>query len=229
MQVHAHYKTTTIIDDPDTGADVEVRTCIKRLTLDEFSAFYSNYVKSANAPSDALVARQPDHPDEMARVAEGGAFVLSDVVVRERRLAAMTEDERTRFDNMDAAEEAFSRRFLADTITRFVTFEPDQVWDDSSGEKKAVVKGEDIVRIYGGRQDVLRQLLQAVMFENTMSAAQKKVLRSRSAFERSLTARQPGAAGTRPAPSAPGAEPAALPTSEGAPDRTTPSGPSTPA
>lgn len=138
-----------------------------------------------------------------------------------------TAEDQARLKKLAEDEELFAKRFMVDTLERYVSFEPDQVWDDSTGTNKAVVAGADIARVFGARRDVLHQLLRAVLTENILSADQKKALRSRSASERSSSELRRAAAGERPAPTVVPAEPAASMPIADAPGETSQSGPLT--
>ena len=208
MKVSRFYPSTIWIDDPETGENKEIRIKVKRFSVEEGAAFSRNYHRSANPPSAAMVARK-DTPEEQAKD-EKGVYKLSDEEIKARRLLEMDEETRRQYDEMDEDEEAFSRTFLVETITNYIRVEPEQIFEETDGgEWKSVVDGAGLLRLFGGRQDILFQLLRAVRQENTLSAAAKKVLKSLSDSARSSVAQRMAAVGQKPEPTADAAETAA--------------------
>lgn len=201
MKILNFYPTTILIDDPETGAAVTVRVRVTRMSLDQSSRFKRDYYRSANPPSKALLARRPDG-DEQAKGPDG-KFLLSDDLIRARRLMEMSDDEREDFDRREDEEEAFSVQFLTRSITDYIAVEPEQLYEDGQdGKPRSITTGADMLRLFGGRSDVLAQLLRAIDVENTWSTAGKNALRSLSASARSSDAPQPVAVGPKPEPTA---------------------------
>jgi hypothetical protein len=129
--------------------------------------------------------------------------VVDDETVRRRRLVEMTEDERAEYDSMDEEESRFADKFLSDAIRNYVTVEADQLFEDGpDGEQRQITAGADLLRVFGGRADVLSQLLRAVHYENCLSAAAKKALRLVSDSARSSVEHAKEAAGLSREPTA---------------------------
>lgn len=220
MKVRSYYPTTIQIDDPDTGELVTVRVRIKRLTLEQASRFKRDFYRSGNPPTAALLARTPDR-DEQAKTTVNGVeqYVLPADVIRARRLAEMSDAERAELLRHEDEEEQFSIEFLAGVIRDYVSIEDGQLYEDvEGGEQRPIISGEDVLRVYGGRSDVLRGLLWAVFAENTLDAAAKKASRSLFDSARSSDARPSAAPGPTPAPTAADAGTAASAATEDARD-----------
>lgn len=224
MKVASYYPTTIRIDNPDTGDVEDIKIRVKRFTLEEASKFMRDYYRSANPPSAALVARKPDGPEQEKRtVTLGGkteeVYVVTDDEVLKRRLVEMDETERQAYEEMDAEESDFSDRFLAETVTKYVTVERDQLYEEGpDGTEKQITSGADLLRVYGGRKDIMAQLLRAVHYENTLSAPAKKALRLVSDSVRSSVERRKAADGLKQEPTADAAGTSASAGTEGAAD-----------
>lgn len=201
VKVRSYYPVTIPIDDPETGDKQNVKMRVRRLNIEEFAAFSAKFRQSSNHPSRALVARLPDG-DEQEKD-DTGAFKVSDERVLERRLVEMSDEERARYDAMDAAEETFAREFLRESISIYITVESGELFEEKDGKDEPIINGVDLVRLYGARRDVLSALLNAIWSENTLSAHEKKALRSLSDLKRSLTERALVAVGTKPETIAP--------------------------
>ena len=80
-----------------------------------------------------------------------------------------------------------AREFIEDSISSFVSIDPNQIEDDG----RPVVTGEDLIRMFCARADVLMALYQAIYAENFLGKAQKKILRTLPFFS-------PGSAASMP-------------------------------
>ena len=65
-----------------------------------------------------------------------------------------------------------ARQFVEDSITAYVTVDPDQIVDDG----RPVVSGEDVIRTFCSRADVLTAFYQLVYASNFLGKVQKKIL-----------------------------------------------------
>lgn len=207
MKVSQFYPTTIFVDDPsnpDTLEEIKIR--VKRFTVDEYAVFVRDFRQCANRPSNARLARKPNGDEQEKRDVLDAAgkviaqeFVISDDDVKMRRLSEMDETDRSEYDDMDREEEAFAMKFTVDMISKYVSVEPDQIFEDQAdGSTKTVTTGADMLRIFGGREDIVRQMLSAVRQENTLSSPAKKILRSLSASARFSDARRLAAVGQKP-------------------------------
>jgi len=145
----------------------------------------------------------------------------------------------------DAADETFSRTFVIDAITRFVSIDPGQLTRRAKpGDGPTVVRrdeagvdvvdlrtGEDLLRSFGARQEILQLVLAQIYLENYLSEAQKKRLRAPRDSDSSSNGSTPTAAGDRPAATAAPASPSTSAAPDAAtaptPAATTSSGPTT--
>lgn len=110
---------------------------------------------------------------------------------RPRGTQEMTDEER------DARSTA-ARQFMEDSITAYVSVESGQIIDDG----RPVASGEDLIRTFAARADVLGAFYQSIYTENFLGKAQKKILNAQPFFapgsERSIAS----AAGAAPASTA---------------------------
>lgn len=185
IKVLSYYPATIRLHDDTTGAAEDIRLRIKRLTMEEFIAFSRDYRRVSDPPSERIFARQPGPEQEKT---EQGDYVISDAEVRERRLRAMSAEERAAWEIQDQNDEAFAREFLLRSISDYVTVEPGQIQDEAGRE---LTTGADLIRLFVARGDVIQQLVRLIWTENTLSPDQKKVLRSLFAFQHSLSAALP--------------------------------------
>lgn len=174
---------------------------VKRFDLDEFAKFDRDYRRVGDPPSNRMLLTRKPEGDEQEKD-EQEKFKISLNTVAERRLAEMDVVARAAYEKQDAEDEKFSKQFLVDAISTYVTVPAGEVEDND----EPVTTGAQLVRIFGARADVLRQLLQAIWTENTLSAAEKKVRRSLSGLSRSLNEQTLAVLGQTPVPTV---EPAA--------------------
>jgi hypothetical protein len=218
MKVRSFYPATIQLDDPETGELREVAIRVKRMDLDTFSRWAKDCKRSEDPASNRMLGRKPDG-EEQEKDDQGNYKIDAEEVAR-RRLVEMTDDERKRYDALDAEDEAFSKKFLAESIRQYVTVEDGELsYEDENGEEVTVRTGVQLLKLYGARRDVLAQLIRAIWQENTVSANTKKVWRSLSALRRSLNAQALAAVGQIPAPIVDAAGTAASAEIEDAPDR----------
>lgn len=81
-------------------------------------------------------------------------------------------------DSEDPAYEREVRAWLESVYTAYVAVEPGEIVLEDEG--RDVTSGTDFLRLYGGRFDVLFEVLTALWLHNTLTADQKKAWRSRS-------------------------------------------------
>jgi hypothetical protein len=209
IKVRRFYDSTITVDDPETGESRELPIRVTRFDMETFSKFEKNWRRIGDQPSNRMIQVRQQNGDEQEKD-EKGEYVVSLRTVMERRLTEMTAEEREAYDKQDAIDEEFSKKFLIDSVCAYVRVPEGALIDeDDNGNEVAVTTGEDLIRLYAGRGDVLRQLLTAVWTENTMSVAEKKVRRSLFALSRSLNEQVKVAAGLKLVPTAGAAENAA--------------------
>lgn len=192
ITIKNYFPTRILLDDEDTGEPQLVTIHVKRLTVDEYGKFKADFNQCADPPSNRLVARKPDG-DEQERHGEG-LFRVSDTQVIERRLFEMDPAARARFDEMLAAEELLADQFIKGSVRQYVTVPDGEIhWDG-----RPITTGEGLLDVYCSRIDVLRLLVRSVLQENTLSAAQKKILKSLSASMPSSSTSPQAPVGPRP-------------------------------
>ncbi len=184
------YHATIHIDHPATGVRRAVRLKIKRFTVDEGTRFARDYHRSANPPSAVMLARH-DVPDEQAqkivKVAtkpgeqDDLAYIVPDADIAKRRLSEMSPEQRALYDRLDAEEEAFSATFIMDTLQKYVRVLPGQDletvddFEDDDAAPRTVKTGADLAAVFGGREDIVTNLIRIVHLENAYTEAAKKV------------------------------------------------------
>lgn len=72
-----------------------------------------------------------------------------------------------------------AKDFLVQAVSQFVTVEPGYIYLDDSDVP--LTKGEDLVRTFGARDDVLSELLLLIFMENRLNAEQKETWKTRLA------------------------------------------------
>jgi hypothetical protein len=201
LKVRRFYPSTITVDDPEsTTREINIR--VTRFDNDTFGVFEKNWRRVGDPPSNRMTQVRNTAGDEQEKK-ENGEFVIPLSAVMERRLAEMSTEERAKYDALDVQDEAFAQKFLVDSITAHVRVpEGEMVDEDEEGNEVPVTTGAQLLKIYGGRGDVLRQLLTAIWTENTMSAAEKKVRRSLYALSRSLNEQAMVAVGLKQVPTA---------------------------
>lgn len=175
------YHTSILVDDPDTGEVSELPINVARLGVEAMAVFMRDYQRMSDPPSNRLIFVRKPEGEEQERNANGEPVVPLSVIAT-RRLAEMTDEQRAKYDKLDAEDEAFARAFLIRAVCEYITVPEGALEFDGV----PVLDGKGLLRVFGGRRDVLQQLLVAIYAENSMSAAEKKVQRSLYDLKRSL-------------------------------------------
>ena len=241
ITIRNYYKRTIDVDDGD-GNVARLPLRIRRFTKEQLIAFSTDLKRCENRAADRYLSRKPDGDEqELIDVTWGDRTVqapkVSDAEVRRRRLVEMTEDDRARFEALDAADEKFIADFYARTIADHVWVSPRMPdtpdgaplklrFESENGDVLTLETGQDLVKAYAGQAAILGAIVKAVNDENRLSAEEKKRLRSLSALIGSSKTSDPTAAGDVPAATAERAEPKASAGSDAAtePSATTRSG-----
>lgn len=211
------YRTAIMLDDPETGERRKINLRIKRMTVPEGTKFSRDYYQAANPPSNSMICRKPDGEEQEKRtVGEGEdareVYVISEDEIKARRLAEMSPEQRAEYRRQDEAEETFANEFLMDTLRRYVRVETGQGlmmtddFEDENAEPREVRTGLDLANLFGGREDVTRDLLRAVHLENSLNTVSKKVLRPLFGFAPSSGERETDQVGQKPDQTAGNAE-----------------------
>lgn len=159
----------------------------------------------ANAVIEACRALVPAEP-----VTE--AFVIPLEEIRRRRITEMTPAERQAYDDLDAEEDAFADKFLADSIAAYVTVPEGELQetDVETGAVTSITSGADLVRIFARiDQAILVGIVNAIRIENSFPESRKKAWRS--LFDSFASSKAPATdpAGSEPEPTADAAAPKA--------------------
>jgi type II secretory pathway component HofQ len=230
------FKKFIPVDDPETGEVRDIAVRVKRMSVAEASRFRRDYTRSSNPLSNAFLARLPDGPEQEKKtviVKEATdsepavtreSFVIDESTIQNRRFLEMTPAERARYDEMDEAEERFSENFISETCRKYIrvvegqNLEAVDDFDDPNAAPVAVRTGEDLINLFGGRQDLQRLMLRLVHMENEQDEPRKKVLRPLFGLGRSLGEHKTDQAGKIPAPTVESAENAVSAEPEDAPN-----------
>jgi hypothetical protein len=183
IRVKNYFPATIHID----GEPVRLR--IKRLTREQWVTFSLEFerMKRATRGAELVLERRPGEEGLDVDDLEAKRWVEK---TPEEREVAMQEEQR---------EQERQAQFAVDTITDYVSAEPDQIFDEDAGAM--VTSGADLVRVFAQRHDVLSTLVAEVFLENRLSADQKKVLRLLRDSARG-SADSETAPGERPGPTA---------------------------
>lgn len=202
--IRNYYPHTLRIDDAD-GEVVEIPLRVRRFTVAQLQAFQLERKQLIDREQGLTFARAPEGDEQekhtvTARGVSIPVYTISDVEIRRRRLAAMTEEERARFDQRYADADAALIEFEVRTIRDHVWVAPGVrlLFEQESGEQTSIATGADLVVAFAGNQALFTALYEAVVHENTLSPEEKKRWRSQSALMRFSPARTPTAAGDAP-------------------------------
>lgn len=135
----------------------------------------------------------------VARLTPVERYRIPDDEIRRRRDQDLTPAQRAELETYRNEEQAAADAFMQFVIGKFVTVEEGQIEvEDPDDTWRPLTAGADLLRFYGGRLDLLRQLMQAVRRENLMTEEEKNVWRSRSGSTRSSGERGPVTGGPTP-------------------------------
>ncbi len=189
MKVQAFYPVTLTID----GEEIFLR--IKRMNLEEHSDFSIRFARVGVPTLFRIVSRASSGPEQEKN--DKGEYVIPFEKIAENRLAEMNPEARAEYDDAVEADEKLAKKFLTFACEQFVTVEKGLIEELPDGSEQSVTAGIDLLRIFGARQDVIQQILEAVRCENALNAEQKKTRRSPAASSRSSTGRRRGQAGRK--------------------------------
>jgi hypothetical protein len=232
ISIKNFYDRTVRIDDAE-GNVVELPVRIRRFSVEQLQEFAAGYRRCENRAADRFITRKPDGDEqEMQELVIGKMTVkvpmIPDAEIRRRRLLEMSDADRERFEAQEAADETFIAEFSAKAIREHVSVKPGVrlLFETEEGSTRELQSGNDLAEAFAGNSSTLAALLNAVREENTLSADEKKRLRSLSALAASSSTSTPTAGGDAPAAIADAAEPTGTAPSAAVtdPSATTPSG-----
>lgn len=182
MKVKSYYPVTLTID----GEEIAFR--IKRMTVEEYIEFKGAFIEAGSPTIEKFVSRSQD---ECERDEKGNYRITLEELGR-RWLEKATVEQRQEYEKAERARSERDNKFAIDAISKYVTVESGLLEVTSDGSEQSITEGEDILRIFGAREDVLQQILNSIWSENMLSANQKKALKS-------LTDSKPSSAGQKKA------------------------------
>ena len=192
MKVKSYYPVTLTID----GEEVKIR--IKRMDLEE-SGDFSRALEKVGTPAHLrFVSRDANGPEQERK--SDGFFVIPFDEIKDRKLLELTAERRVEYEVAEEEHEQSSRKFLLWMFETFVTVESGLTEEDAGGTERTVTDGLDFLRVFGGRLDVLQEVMTAVRLENSLDAAEKKALKSRTASPPFSAALEPAPLGPKPEP-----------------------------
>jgi hypothetical protein len=202
--IRTYYSRTIHIDDGE-GRDFELPVRIRRFSIDQLKAFSAGYRRCENRASDRFISRKPDGDEQEKHEITIGKMTVSvptipDAEIRRRRLIEMPDAERDRYEALEAEDERYIADFSAQAIREHVWVKPGVrlALEASDGQVRELRTGEDLAEGFAGNLSILTALMNAVREENTLSAEEKKRLRSLSALTRSSSAATPTPDGVAP-------------------------------
>lgn len=197
LRVSKFHKSTIYID----GEACRLR--IHKLAVGEFTKFAHEFERLGKLHNAEQLELRP-RPDE-----DG----LKPEQIAAKRYGALSVEERRQLEAEEIAENDRSNEFAIESICKYVTLEPEQVYDEDAG--RSITTGEEIVAHFGSRPDVLRDVVAEIFLVNRLSEADKKKLQLLRASMRTSSATA-AATGNAPAPTAGSAEPLTSAPSEAA-------------
>ena len=151
LRVSKHHRSTLYIDDEPC------KFVFKKLSIDEDTAFNQEFERLGKK-------HRAEQLDLRPREGEEG---LTEAQIEAKRYFALTAEDRAKFDAQDQAEADRGNQFAKDAIAAYVSAEPGQIFDED--EQRPVLTGEDLVRHFGSRPDVLRDLVGEIYLVNRLS------------------------------------------------------------
>jgi len=210
-----YYEQNIPIDDGCEGAGVTTGQTfpirIRRFTVAQLHEFQRGWARMKERSSWRYLSRRPDG-DEQAFRPNGLTPIVSDEEVAQRRLAEMTPDVRSAYDQAVKDEQAFEAQFCAEAIAAHIWLPPGVTItvQNEDGTEIVARDGAGLVSAFCGNYAMLVRLVQAVYEENVLSPGLKKKSRSQSGS--TAFSPTPGAAvavdGATPAAIVASAEPA---------------------
>lgn len=194
-RAQAFYPVSIKVD----GEEIGLR--IKRMNLEEWEEFWSNFERHAQPTIDRFAFRKDDEQSKD----EKGEYVVPWAEVQKRRRLEMTDEERTLFEKAEEKDEHESREFYKNVFASFVRVERGLEEETDSGPVH-IKEGLDFLRIFGARADVIGEVVNALIMENSLSDEKKRLWRSRTASKLSSDASAPAQAGPTQEPTAASAE-----------------------
>jgi hypothetical protein len=175
------------------GASIDAT--VTRFTLAQFSEFKRGWNRLNEPHSERLISvRMPGEEQERLPKEDGtpGEFAISAEEIRRRRLVEMTDEQRAEYNRLHDEEEAFAAQLMEEMLSRHLRIKPGQIEvEDPDGvlPSAEVRTGEEFVRMFGGRDEVLGAAFRAIYIQNILPESVKNSLSSQSAS-------QPGSSGS---------------------------------
>lgn len=172
------------VETDEGGAQIAVR--VRRMRRGEFVRVFAVEwagLDDEHRESLRAIYRKPD-TDERERLDNGtGAYVVPDAVIRERRLAEMSADEREAFRKLEAREAEEAAEIAARAVETYVEVAP--ALPDGTRQRviidgREIRTGADLVDVFGGSLPILSALAGLVRQEHQIAPDEKKGWRSRS-------------------------------------------------
>jgi hypothetical protein len=196
ISIRNYYPRTIEIDDADGNvATLPIR--VRRFTVEQLQEFSIGWSRCQNRMADRLIARKYDGEEQEKNARD--VFVISDAEIHRRRLTEMTATQLAEHERLNAEDETFISMFYAATITDHVWLRPDVTLEieEDDGTKRVIKTGTErdehpgkaLADEFAGNVTTLALMTLAVQQENTLSAEQKK--RLRSLFDLTRSSRPP--------------------------------------
>jgi len=182
MKVKAFYPVTLTID----GEEIVLR--IKRMNMEEHSEFSSRFAKVGTPTFTRFVSRESNGPEQEQN--EKGEYLIPFEKIALKRFEKLPPEKRLEYEAAVQTDETEAKMFLTWVCEQFVTVERGLLEETADGKEKTVTDGIDFLRIFGARQDIIQQMLEAVRRENELDVEQKKTWRSPVASSRTSTGRR---------------------------------------
>lgn len=207
FKIKRFYERDIAIRDDDTSETRVIPIRIRRLGVSEMGQFQEGFRRVVNPKSARFIYRKIDG-DEQQMIGEGAAatFVISDDEVARRRVEEMSAERRAEFEQLQGDDNRHLDEFSARMIAAHVWVAPgfSLTVEDDNGEERAASSGEALAEVLAGNLSVRGALLGLIYSANSLTADQKKALRSQSALNGSSSTHVGGAAaaGVKPVPTA---------------------------
>lgn len=137
---------------------------------------FINRLQEVGTPTAARYFFRESGPEQERDGAGKHKIPFGELVTK--KLAGLTPDTRAKYEAAKAEDTEKAKTFFIYAFEMFVTVESGLLEVLPDGTEKSVTEGIDVLRLFGAREDVLSKILEAIRVENTIGAAQKKILQS---------------------------------------------------
>jgi hypothetical protein len=170
MRIQTDFETSITIDGE------RLALVIQRLSKDQFTPFEQGVQRMYNPPCLRLLGGRKNDGDEQDRQADGKTFVVGLHEVQRRRREELEGASLRAYEEAESADNAWLLAFVESSVSAYVRVPAGALFVGD----RAVLTGAELVDVLWARGDVMREIVGTIYRANTLTAAEKKALRSLS-------------------------------------------------